>query len=232
MSKKLIISGVAITIGLASILYIFKSTNKQKTKPKGFQKFNPKGMKIAFMGDSYTAMANWGWQSVLAKNYSFKEINKAKGGMRTSWMLQQTQDYLSKEKPDYYFIMGGANDAYSSVTISTAIKNIQQIIDTANEYGVKPIVVIGYNARKVQVENPRQKPTKSQISRGITQSSLWDMGEKYYQMQLAMRNLKNAVIVPIWEGAEQSDAPDGLHLSAKANTRLADYVGNFLFTKN
>ena len=231
MRKKIIVVSIAIGVGLASLYYIFGGKKSTKSQKKATDKINPKGLKIAFMGDSYTSMPKWGWQAILAKNYGFTEINRAKGGMRTSWMLQQTQDYLSKEKPDYYFIMGGANDAYSSVTINTAVNNIQKMIDTANQYGVKPVVVIGYNARKVQVENPRQKPTQSQLNRGITQATLWGMAQKYYQMQLQMRNLKNAIIVPIWEGAEQSDAPDGLHLSAKAHARLADYVGNFLFTK-
>jgi lysophospholipase L1-like esterase len=196
------------------------------------KKIDPKGKTFAFMGDSYTSLPTYGWQSVLAKNYDFKEINIAKGGMQTSWMVRQTENYLSKNKPDYYVIMGGANDAYSPQTIETAIKNIQKMIDMANAKGVKPIVITGYNARKVQVGNTRQKPTSEQLRRGVTQDVLWGMGEKYYKMQLRMlSDLKNATIVPIWDDAKQSDTYDGLHMTWDAHKKFANHVGNYLFKK-
>lgn len=194
------------------------------------KKINPENKLIAFMGDSYTAGYQWGWQSDLAKTYKFTEVNLAKGGMRTDWMLQQTRNYLDTNKPDYYFVYGGANDAYSYTTNETALKNIQAIVDTCNSKGVKPIVISGYNARKVQVGNVRQKPSKWQLDNGITQQVLWNYGEKYYQLELMIQGkIKNAIVVPIWDGAEQSDATDGLHLTAAAQKRFAEYVGNYLF---
>lgn len=199
---------------------------------KGFKKINPNGKTFAFMGDSYTSWAKYGWQSILSQNYGINEINLAKGGMQTSWMLSKTKDYLANSKPDYYVILGGANDAYSPQTIETALGNIQKMIDLANEKGVKPIVVVGYNARKVQVGNTKQKPTSEQLRRGVTQEVLWGMGEKYYQMQLRMKDLKNAIIVPMWDEATQNDVTDGLHMTANAHKGLANYIGNYLFKKD
>lgn len=196
------------------------------------KKINPTGKTFAFMGDSYTALPTYGWQSVMAKNHGFTEVNLAKGGMQTSWMVGKTREYLNGNKPDYFVILGGANDAYSPQTIENAIKNIQTMVDMANEKGVKPIVVTGYNARKVQVGNPRQKPSDWQLRNGITQQTLWDMGEKYYQMQLRMeKDINNAVIVPIWQEAVQADTYDGLHLTAPAHKKMGEYIGNYLFKK-
>ena len=193
-------------------------------------KIKPEGKTFAFMGDSYTALPTYGWQSLLAKNNNFKEVNLAKGGMQTSWMVNQTKNYLNSNKPDYFVILGGANDAYSPQTIETAVSNIQKMVDMANAKGVKPIVITGYNARKVQVGNTRQRPTAEQQNRGVTQQTLWDMGEKYYQMQLRMlSDLKNTIVVPIWEDAQQSDTYDGLHMTAPAHKKFAEYLGNYLF---
>lgn len=223
--KILDIATLIAAAGAIAVLYkLFAGKNK---------KFDPKGKTFAFMGDSYTALPTYGWQSILAKNYGFTEVNLAKGGMQTSWMVGKTREYLNGNKPDYFVILGGANDAYSPQTIDNAIKNIQTMVDLANEKGVKPIVITGYNARKVQVGNPKQKPSDWQLRNGITQQTLWDMGEKYYQMQLRMeRDIHNALIVPIWQDAVQTDTYDGLHLTAPAHKKMAEHIGNYLFKKD
>ena len=195
------------------------------------QKIDPNSKTIAFFGDSYTAIPKYGWQSVLANDYGFTEVNRAKGGVRTDYMLQEAERYLSSNKPDYIMILGGANDAYSLVTIDAAVNNIQKIVDLANQKGVKPIVVAGYNAHKGQVGNVRQKPNSWQLSQGITQEKLWGMGEKYYQMQTKMNNIKGAIYVPTWDAITHNDLYDGLHMSWDANKRFADYVGHFLFSR-
>jgi lysophospholipase L1-like esterase len=190
------------------------------------KKINPKGMLIAFIGDSYTAGYGWGWQSVLAKTYGFTEKNLAVGGKRTDWMLSQVRSYLDTSKPNIMMIYGGANDAYSLVSNETALNNIQAIVDLCNSKGVKPIVIAGYNAKKVQVGNPNAKTTIYVR----TQEEMWKYGEKYYELELMIeKKIKDAIVVPIWDGASQSDAPDGLHLTANAQSRFAQYVGEYLF---
>jgi len=217
---------IATIVSAAGALYLLTKYIASKIT----RKINPEGKTFAFMGDSYTALPTYGWQSLLAKNNNFKEVNLAKGGMQTSWMVTQTKNYLNSNKPDYFVILGGANDAYSPQTIETAVGNIQKMVDMANAKGVKPIVITGYNARKVQVGNTRQRPTAEQQRRGVTQQTLWDMGEKYYQMQLRMlSDLKNTIVVPIWEDAKQSDTYDGLHMTAPAHKKFSEYLAGQLF---
>ena len=231
MKKEGALSIVATIIGVASLYYILKDTwlgNAVGIKP--FSKINPKGKTIAFFGDSYTAINKYGWQSVLAKKYGFTEVNKAKGGVRTDYMLKEAEAYLATNKPDYIMILGGANDAYSFVTIDAAVANVQKIVDLANSKGVKPIVVAGYNSRKGQVGNVRQKPNSWQLNQGITQEKLWGMGEKYYQIQSKQKGIKGAIYVPTWDGISHNDLYDGLHMTWDANTKFADHVGKYLFT--
>lgn len=231
MKKNGAITLIATIIGAGSLYYILKDTwFGNAIGIKTFSKIDAKGKTIAFFGDSYTAINKYGWQSVLAKKYGFTEINKAKGGTRTSHMLQAAQAYLETNKPDYIMILGGANDAYSAVTIDAAVANVQKIVDLANSKGIKPIVVAGYNARLGQVNNPKQKPTREQLSRGVTQEVLWGMAEKYYQIQTKQKNIKGAIYVPTWNEVNHNSLYDGLHMTWDANSKFADYVGEYLFT--
>lgn len=193
---------------------------------------NAKGKTFAFMGDSYTATPVHGWQSIMSTNYGLKEQNLARGGKQTKWMLEATKKYFEKARPNYFVIYGGANDAYSGVTKERVFKNVQDMVDIARANGAIPIVVLGYNARKVQVGNTRQKPNSWQLKNGITQQKLWGMGENYYQMQLEMQKIKNAIIVPIWEEGTKTDVYDGLHMGWAANKKFGLYVGDYLFGTN
>lgn len=217
-------------LGIGDYFYVpvFGRVKIKSTTPSKISNF--KGKTFTFIGDSYTATPKYGWQSIMSNNYGLKEVNIAKGGKQTKWMVEAVKNYLTNHKPDYLVIFGGANDAYSSIPIGTSINNIQKMIDLANAYGVKPIVVTGYNARKVQVGNPRQKPTKQQLGWGITQQKLWGMGENYYQMQLKMlSDLKKAIVVPIWQDGVQSSTYDGLHMTWDANKKFGIFVGKYLF---
>ena len=215
--KKNVIAVLAVAaITIVGLNFIFKSRKK----------INPRGKLIAFIGDSHTAGYGWGWQSVLAKNYGFTEKNLAVGGKRTDWMLQTLKAYLENARPSIVFIYGGANDAYSNVTNAQAIKNIQAMVDLCNSKGITPVVIAGYNARKVQINNPNTKTTIYVT----TQEGMWKLAEKFYQLELSIqRDIKNAIIVPIWDGAEMKDAPDGLHLTAGAQKRFAEYIGKIVF---
>jgi len=229
MKKDKIITWVAGLFGAGALAYIVSGFFKGGKL--GLKKIDPTGKTIAFLGDSYTSIGTYGWQSLLAKQYGFKEVNRAKGGVRTEYMLQEAQRYLASNKPDYLMVLGGANDAYSLVTIDAAVKNIQKIVDLANSKGVPVIVVAGYNSRKGQVGNVKQKPNSWQLSQGITQEKLWGMGEKYYQIQLKQKNIKGATYVPPWDDVTHGDLYDGLHLTWDGNKKMADYIGKYLFVQ-
>lgn len=197
---------------------------------------NPKGKKILFVGDSHTSLTNQplenskqykgtGWQSYLANKFDFKEINISEGGRASKYMMNKFLTYLkTHQKPDVCFFYLGANDAFSPVSNEQVIKNLQSMIDTCNENGIIPVVITGYNSRVVIVNNPRLKPFGTN-----TQKGLWDMGEKRYQQQLMFNQLKNAIVVPMWNDVLPSDASDGLHLGAKKQQQFAEFIAPYVF---
>jgi lysophospholipase L1-like esterase len=203
---------------------------------KSSKKINPKGKKILFVGDSHTALTSQplentkqykgeGWQSYLARIYGFNEINISEGGRASKYMIDKFQTYLKTHStPDVCFFYLGANDAYSPVTNEQVIKNLQFMIDTCNEKGIVPVIITGYNSRSVIVNNPRIKPFGTN-----TQQSLWNMGEKRYQQQLTFNQLKNAIIVPIYNDILPTDASDGYHLGAKKQQQFAKFIAPYVF---
>lgn len=215
---------------IGALFFLLTSFKKNK-------KVNPKNKKILFVGDSHTALTNQplenskqykgtGWASYLAKKYGFSEINISEGGRASKYMMSKFLTYLkTHEKPDICFIYLGANDSFSPVSTLQTIKNIQSMIDICNEKNILPIIVSGYDSHKVIVNNPKLKAFGTN-----TQKSLWDMGEKRYQQQLKqLSDLKNAIIVPIFENVSQSDASDGLHLGVKKQQELAEFISSYVF---
>jgi lysophospholipase L1-like esterase len=225
MKKTLIyILGVSAGILTASTLLGFRRLTGKK-----LNSVDIKGKKVLFIGDSHTALYNSGWQSILAKRYGFTEVNKAVGGKRTSWMISVLNSAVAQDI-DYYacFIYGGANDAYSGVTNEQAVKNIQAMVDTCNAKKIIPVVIVGYNTRKLSVGNTAMKTT----TYVPTQKGMWELAEKRYQQQLLMqRSIKNAIVVPMWQDVSDATAPnDAIHLYGQAQTNFANYVASKLFT--
>lgn len=205
-------------VGLIILMSSFKSN-----------KINPKGKTILFVGDSHTAGFGWGWQSYLSKLYGFKEINLSKGGEQTKYMLNVLTNYLSnpkKEKPDICFIYGGSNDAYSPQKNATALSNIQKMVDLCNQSNITPVVVVGYNSKKVIYGNTAVKPFGTN-----TQQGLWNFSLKRYEMQKDIpKIIKNAIIVPMWESVSHMTAKmDGYHLSAQQQKLFGDFIAKEIF---
>jgi len=206
------------SLGLTALIFS-NSSNTPIAK-----KFNPKGKKIVFIGDSLTAGYGWGWQSVMAKIYGFVEVNLAVGGKRTDWMLTTLQRYLTTDTCDAVFIYGGANDAYSAVTNAAAIANVQKMVDLCVGKNILAYVVLGYDPMIVSYD--RVKPTKYVP----TQAGMNKLTTKYAQQQiLASKSIKNAKIIPVWKNCGKLDASDGLHLTASAQKRFGEYVGKEAF---
>ena len=237
MKNTLVLVGAIAVPMFVALSFIFRKKKK----------LNPKGKIVAFIGDSHTTGCNWGYQSLLAKAYGFKEVNLAEGGRTTSWCLNVLDKYLSNgyevptslyrikpcasnglgEKPDMCMIFAGGNDAYNTtISLETATKNIQAMVDLCNKNNITPIVIVGYNASKVQINNPKTMTTIYVR----TQQGMWELGKRNYEFQLALpKKIKNAIVVPMWDGVKMSDAPDGIHLSQNAHKGFAEYIGNYLF---
>jgi len=104
-----------------------------------------RGKRALFIGDSHTANHGYGWQVQLCQATGLIQNNIAVGGKTTSWMLQQTQMYVTSNY-DYCFIYGGANDMYNShISAGMAFNNIQYMVNVCKYKGVKPIVLTGFD---------------------------------------------------------------------------------------
>jgi len=213
------------------------------------KKMNPKNKTVLFVGDSHTTGCNWGYQSLLAKKYGFTEANIAEGGRTTGWCLQVLTTYLSNgykipfsmyrikpcvtagvgKKPDICFIFAGGNDAYNTtISMQTATNNIQKMVDLCNSKNITPIVIVGYDASKVQINNPKTMTTIYVK----TKEGMWELGKRNYKFQLSLPTaIKNATVIPMWQGITMADAPDGIHMSQNAHKRFAEYIGSYIFDK-
>ena len=212
---------LAITLASLGLTAFLVSINDKS--PNSIVGFSPKGKKIVFIGDSLTAGIGWGWQSVMAKIYGFVEVNLASVGKRTDWMLITLERYLTTNSCDAIFIYGGANDAYSAVSNTSALSNVQKMVDLGVAKNIKVYVVLGYDPMKVSYG--RVKPT----SYVPTQVGMNALTSKYAQQQILFKSVKNAQIIPVWTNCSKVDASDGLHLSASAQKRFAEYVGKEAF---
>ena len=212
---------LAITLASLGLTAFLVSINDKS--PNSIVGFSPKGKKIVFIGDSMTAGYGWGWQSVMAKIYRFIEVNLAVGAKRTDWMLVTLERYLTTDSCDAIFIYGGANDAYSAVSNASALSNVQKMVNLGVAKNIKVYVVLGYDPMKVSYG--RVKPT----SYVPTQVGMNALTSKYAQQQILFKSVKNAQIIPVWTNCSKLDASDGLHLSASAQKRFAEYVGKEAF---
>jgi hypothetical protein len=185
---------------------------------KSPKKFNPLGKKAVFVGDSHTAGYGWGWQDSLAKKYGFiVQQNLSKSGLRTDQLLPILERYLKETKstPDILFIYAGANDNFSLVQNQKATKNVQKMVDAARDAGIDNIYVIsGYRSSKVIYDLKRYGDY-------IQKSDAFKEG--------LSKNIKKAVVVPIWEEADFKMSTDSLHLIQSAQTKFADYIGAQIF---
>lgn len=210
---------LAITLASLGLTALIFSNNSNTP----IIKLTPKGKKIVFIGDSMTAGYGWGWQSVMAKIYGFIEVNLSVSSKRTDWMLTTLERYLTTDSCDAVFIYGGANDAYSAVSNTAAVRNVQKMVDLCVSKGIPAYVVLGYDP--MIVSYGRISPTKYVP----TQTGMNALTTKYAQLQQMMKSVKNAKIIPVWKNCSKIDSSDGLHLTTAAQKRFAEYVGKEAF---
>lgn len=199
-----------VFIALGIVVGIYLSTT--------LTKINPKGKRVAVIGDSHSAGKEWGWQDTLSWKYGYELENLAVSGKSTPWMVETLKKFYKDGKTaDIVFIYGGANDAFGQTKESDTIKNIQTMVDLVRDKGGKPIVVAGFNYDKAVKPN-----VTDNYNSGI---------EKYMRLQDAIvKDIKNATIVPRWEDVTaKSVGGDGFHLPKSSQTLFADYVAKEIF---
>lgn len=183
-----------------------------------FSKINPKGKRVAVIGDSHSAGFGWGWQDALSWQYNFELKNLSVGGKSTPWMVETLKKfYGDKNQADIVFIYGGANDSFSQVTQATTLGNIQSMVDMVRANGGKPVVIAGFNYDKAVKPN-----VADSYDSGIA---------KYMDLQNQLSSkITGAVIVPRWEDVTaKSVSGDGFHLPKSSQALFANYVAKEVF---
>ena len=169
--------------------------------------------RILIMGDSISKY-QYGYQDQLNTKLGSSEVNIAKGGMATPWMVKRLGQELSADSSfTQVFIYGGMNDAFnSSIPISKTISNLQKMVDLANQKHIQPIVIIGFDAKTSMIHCPY-----------YTDSVYVPCAKKYIQIQTEMLKLKNCKLIPVCPFTP-SDLGDGIHPNASGHKKLSDWI--------
>jgi lysophospholipase L1-like esterase len=134
-------------------------------------------------------------------------------------MLCQITDHLiSDRKYDRIIIYGGINDVYTNTLMDSTIRTIQKIVNLANQYKIKPFVMVGYDG---QVANNGTWIKDKKLEKKIRENYI------LYQNRLT-NEIKNATIIPIIP-IEKQDLFDGIHLSAQGHKTYVKYLTKFIF---
>jgi len=169
--------------------------------------------KVLYIGDSLTCYKG-GWQDQVSKEFGWSTTNISKGGKRTEWMLGVLKSHLSQTH-DYekVFIYGGCNDAYSYVKLTSAINNIQDMVDLCRSFKIEPIVVVGYDPNLVQQRTPYDEKT-TKFHR-----------DRYVELQKLMtQHLTNCKIIIKDTTVTRKDSDDGLHLKSSGHKKFSNWV--------
>ena len=169
--------------------------------------------KILFVGDSLTAYRG-GWQHQVARMLHAKYDNISKGGKRTKWMVKELNK-LSDNSRGYtkVIIYGGINDSFSSVKEDETIENIQDMVYTAKEMGAEPIVIVGYNADKVNRNTIYSNEVETKCR------------DRYIRLQKRIqRDIRGCNVIPIDNTIDRSDSDDGIHLKASGHRKFSSWV--------
>ncbi len=175
--------------------------------------FTQKEDKILFVGDSLTAYRG-GWQHQVARMLHAKHTNISKGGKRTKWMVNELNK-LSDNSEGYtkVIIYGGINDSFSSVKEDETIENIQDMVYTAKEMGAEPIVIVGYNADKVNRNTMYSNEVETKCR------------NRYIKLQKRIqRDIRGCNVIPMDNTIDRSDSDDGIHLKASGHRKFSSWV--------
>jgi len=165
--------------------------------------------KSLLIGDSHSAFSR-GWQTFVSEWTGMEIENTAVEGKATSWMKRKLIQNIDSTY-EYCFIFGGGNDASMSVPPETIFKNIEQMVDICNEFGVQPVVILGTSPEKVIASN----------------SSKWReyIRIKAQYQELLMNGLEGAYVIDTRDLIEKSDCADFLcHMEISGHKKVADKV--------
>jgi peptidoglycan hydrolase-like protein with peptidoglycan-binding domain len=188
-------------------------------------------LNVLFVGDSLSSAPGYTWNYKLAdKNSSeWNSDHLAVGGKMTQWMLENLKMKLNQKKYDLVFIYGGTNDMFSQITISSALNNIQEMVDLVDEQGGKTIVFSGYDTESV-ITDDKLKPT---YYKGVILCDMPCMKrgrDRMIEFQSKLKGIRNATVIPVIEG-NSSWTNDGTHPGINEHETMANYVDNYISGK-
>ena len=163
------------------------------------RKIRAKGDRVTIVGDSLSLLPG-GWQDILAKKYGWQVNNISKVGQTSAAGLSRFK--LVADPGDIVFIFLGANDSYGGVNKAFTLDNIRSIQSLAKSKGARTVIIPGY------------------LSSRVTNS---EQGRRYDELKESMFWLPG-IVVPLLRSIDSSDAPDGVHLSAKGQAQLAQLI--------
>jgi acyl-CoA thioesterase-1 len=188
------------------------------------------GKRLLFVGDSQTAIVNaegkpitFTYPNILKKElepqgYTIDVV--AKGGMTTSWILENLQKQLKNNKYDRVYIYGGGNDASSPTNLDkVTLPNIQKMVDLSIENGADAFVNLGYKIDGFS--DYRKMP----LTRFLKKKEDWiPFIERRKELQRKIPTvIKNATFIPIYDLGTKTN--DGIHPTAEGQKIVAE---NFL----
>lgn len=163
------------------------------------RKVSAKSKRVTIVGDSLSLLPG-GWQDILAKKYGWQVNNISKVGQTSAAGLSRFK--LVANPGDIVFIFLGANDSYGGVNKTFTLDNIRSIHALAKSKGARTVIIPGYLSSKVV--NSAQ-------------------GRRYDDLKESMYWLPG-IVVPLLRSIDSSDAPDGVHLTAKGQSQLAQLI--------
>ena len=232
--KNKIIFGVAIGIFVLTKIGLIWATNRRRGGGFGKSKIknkNPK--KILIAGDSQVAIQNEQGGKI---TYTYPNILKTQleplgyeidvvaiGGKTTDWIKENLQSKLADKKYDRVYLHGGGNDVNNaSIPLEKTILNFQTMVDSVNQAGADPFIVLGY---KIEGENGRFGNYKIiPLTRYLSRQEDWiPYVEKRKQLQSRLANeITNSRFVPVYDLNQNTQ--DGIHPNAEGHKIVASKI--------
>ena len=234
--KNKIIFGVAIGIFVLTTIGLVWATNKIRGGGLGKSKIknkNPK--KILIAGDSQVAIENDKGDRI---TYTYPNILKSQlaplgyeidvvaiGGKTTDWIKDNLEKKLAEKRYDRVYLHGGGNDtSNASIPLERTLSNFQSMVNTINQSGADPFVVLGYKIEGVngRFGNHNIMPLTIYLSR---QEDWIPYVEKRKELQRRLSSeIKETNFVPIYD--LQQKTSDGIHPNAEGHRIVAQKIKN------
>lgn len=172
---------------------------------------------VLVIGDSLSCYKPNGWVTLVSQHYDTPIVNLSQVGKNTDWMLNALRNELRLNHYDYstVFIYGGINDIFGGRKVTDGVDNITQMVDLCNHYYIQPVVILGYDPNKININTNRDG---EELNR-----------KRYIKYQHILQNLHLvAKIIPVDTTITRDYSSDGIHVNGAAQRKFADWIVNHM----